>query len=69
MVLCLSRESTHWSWFSCYIISLDLLQTVMMLYSIARGNGLRIVCIGVCTNGVNLMHTEQLIWDYTVQAA
>ena len=38
---------------------LDLLQTVMMLYSIARGNGLRIVCIDVCTNDASLMNTEQ----------
>ena len=59
----------YWSWFSCYIITLDLLQTVMMLYSIARGNGLRIVCIDVCTNDVSLMNIERPIWDYTVQAA
>ena len=33
----------------------------MVLYSIARGNDLRIACIAMCTNDVSLMHTEQPI--------
>ena len=68
-MLCMSRESTYWLWFSCYIITLDLLQTVMMLYSIARGNDLRIACIDVCTNDVSLMNIEQPIWGYIMRAA
>ena len=69
-MLCLSRESTYWSGFSCYIITLDLLQTVMMLYSIARGNDLRMTCVDVCTNEVSLLNTQQpILWDYTVLAA
>ena len=56
-MLCMSSESTYWSWFSCYTITLDLLQTVMMLCFIARGNDLRIACMYVCTNDVSLMNT------------
>ena len=50
-----------------------VLVTVLMLYyhigSASDCNGLRIVCIDVCTNDVSLMNIEQSIWDYTVQAA
>ena len=60
-MLYMSMESTYWSWLSCYIITLHLLQAVIVLYSIAWGNDLRIACIAVCTGDVSLMDTEQPI--------